>query len=167
MVIIIFTLCFTAVFFLTRSYRYLDTYYTTVLYVSSVSLLYQLLCRGYLLWHFRNWFFFTDKLSTLIQFAVLFPSTIVLFLRYLPQSNWMRGLYFSGFFGVYGVMEWFLKRSGEIVYQYGWNFWWSVFIDFCLFALTWIHSKSWKTAILVSTCITVFLMVRFSVPLHG
>ncbi|MCF8564905.1 hypothetical protein LLE49_09255 [Alicyclobacillus tolerans] len=167
MIILIFTLCFLAAFVLTRSYRFLDKYYPTALYVSLVSLLYQLLCRGHLLWHFRNWHLFTDKLSTLIQFAVLFPCSAVLFLRYLPRRKLARTLYFLGFFAVYVVMELCLKLSGEIIYQFGWSLGWSVFIDFCFFAFTWMHARNWKVALPISASIIVFLMAWFRVPLHG
>lgn len=167
MVIIIFTLCFAAVFLLTKSYKFLGKYYSTALYISYISILYQVLCQGHMMWHFRDWLFFTDKLSTLTQFVVLFPCTIVLFMRYLPQRKWTRTLYFLGFVGVYVVMEILLNLRGEIVYQYGWTFWWSVFIDFCIFAIAWIHARSWKTALSISTCIIVSLMVWFRVPLTG
>lgn len=167
MLIIIFSLCFLAVVVLTRTYRFVDRYYPTLLYVSSASLLYQLLCRGHLLWHFRKWFFFTDKLSILTQFVVLLPCTVLLFLRYLPKGRLTKAAYFLGFFVMYVGIELCLKQSGEIVYAYGWTFWWSVFMDFCLFALSWIHSKSWRMALPISAVVVVFLMVWFRIPLNG
>ena len=167
MVILIFTSSFAVAFILTKSYRFLDKYYSTVLYVSCSAALYQAVCRGHLLWLIQDWFFFTSKLSVLTQFAVLFPCTTVLFLRYFPHRKWTRLLYYLGFVGVYILMEWFLSLRNEIAYQYGWTFGWSVFIDFALFAMAWIHSRSWKIALPISACNIAFLMAWFDVPLTG
>lgn len=167
MIILICSLCSVTILFVTGSYRYLDKYYSTALFVSTVSLLYVLLCRGYMLWNFNQWWFMTGKVSALVQFSVLFTSTTVLFLRYLPVNKSAKLLYFLGFYGAYVLMELFLKLRGEIVYQHGWSFEWSVFIDFCLFALAWTHARNWKAAWSVSACIIVFLMVWFRVPLSG
>lgn len=166
MVILIFSLCFVIVLFLTGSHKYFDKYRSTALFVSTISLLYVLLCRNYMLWNFNQWWFVTSKVSTLLQFVPLFPSTVVLFLRYLPVNR-LKILYFLGFVGIYVLMEACLKIRGEIVYLHGWTFGWSVFLNFCVFALAWIHARNWKAGWTVSTCITVFLMVWFRVPLHG
>lgn len=167
MVIIIFTLSFLTVIVITKSYKYCNQYYPTIQYVSLVSIIYPLICRGYMVWHFPNSGFFTDKVNLLFQMAILFPSTTVLFLRYLPHKVWTRTLYFLGFFGIYAVMELLMVLRKEIIYQHGWNFGWSMFIDFCLFSLMWIHARSWKTAISISLCILTFLVVLFRVPIYG
>lgn len=166
MVIIIFTLCTVAIFIRTKSYSFFDVYYPTVLYVSSIALLYQLLCRGHFMWHFRGWYDFTSKSSELTQVLILFPATIVLYLRYLPQRNWIKVLYLLGFLISYTVLELSLKMAGEIVYRYGWNFYWSVFLDFCLFSMAWLHTKNRHAAWLLSASVTVFLMIWFHVPLQ-
>ncbi|WP_391563832.1 CBO0543 family protein [Paenibacillus cremeus] len=167
MVIIIFTLSFLTVFLLTKSYRYFPIYYSTIQYVSMVAFVYPLICRGYMVWSFPAWGLFTDKANELLQATVLFPSTTVLFFRYLPHRLWTRALYFLGFVGLYAGMECLLITRKEILYQHGWRFGWSVFIDFCLFALMWIHAKSWKVAYPISLCILIFLVVLFQVPIDG
>lgn len=167
MVILIFTLLFAAAVFLTRSYRFFDEYYSTALFVSSMSLLFQILCRGHLLWGFRDWGFFTDKLSNLVQFVVLFPATTVLFLSHMPHKKFHAALYYLGFVAVYVVMEAALNLRHEIIYRYNWNFFWSVFIDFVLFAAAWIHSRRWKLTWPLATGVIVFLMIWFRVPLEG
>lgn len=166
-VILIFSSCFALAFFLTKSYKFLDKYYSTVHFVACTSLLYQVICRGHLLWRFRNCAFLTEKLSYLIQFSVLFPCTTVLFLRYLPRKAWAKVFYILGFVGLYVLMEWLLVVRREIIYQYGWRFGWSVFIDFWLFLMAWIHSRSWKVAVPIAVCIILFLMVWFRIPLSG
>lgn len=167
MVILIFSLCFVIVLFLTGSHKYFDKYRSTALFVSTISLLYVLLCRNYMLWNFNQWWLMTSKVSALLQFVVLFPSTVVLFLRYLPVNTLPKILYFLGFFGIYVLMEVCLKLRGEIVYQHGWSFGWSVSIDICLIALAWTHARNWKAAWTVSACIIVFLLAWFRVPLTG
>lgn len=167
MVIIIFTLSFFTVFLITKSYKNCSDHYPTILFVSLVSVIYPLICRGYMVWHFPNSGFFTDKVNLLFQGAILFPSTTVLFLRYLPHKVWTRTLYFLGFFGIYAIMEWLMVLRKEILYEHGWNFGWSMFIDFCLFTLLWIHSRSWKVAMSISLCILIFLVVWFRVPIGG
>lgn len=167
MVAILFTLCFLVVFLMTKSYQYFSKYYSTILYVSLVALGYPLVCRGYMVWSFNDWGHFTDKANELMQAVILFPSITVLFLRFLPQRIWTRALYFLGFFSIFAVMELYMIARNEIFYQHGWNYGWSLFIDFCLFALLWIHAKSWNTALILSLCILIFLVIVFRVPVTG
>lgn len=167
MVISIYSFGFLVAFIITKSYRYFGRYYSSVHYVACLSILYTLVCRGYPLWSFRPWWIVTDKVSQLIQFAILFPCTTVLFLRYIPRHTRHRILHFLGFSGLYVLLEWLLVNRHEIIYSHGWNFSWSVVIDILLFTLTWIHMKSWKIAVLMSVCIVLFLIMWFRVPLSG
>ncbi|MFC0212673.1 CBO0543 family protein [Paenibacillus chartarius] len=167
MVIIIFTLSFLMVFVITKSYKYVDQYYQTVLYVSLVSIIYPLICRGHMVWHFPDIGYFTDKANFLFQAIVLFPSTTVFFLRFLPRKVWSRVVYFLGFVGLYSAMEAFMVMRGEIIYKHGWNFGWSMFVDLCLFGLMWIHARSWRLALFISLCILTFLVLWFRVPMGG
>ncbi|KPV42910.1 hypothetical protein AN477_15295 [Alicyclobacillus ferrooxydans] len=130
-----------------------------------MSVLFQLLCRGHLLWWFQAWGLFTDKLSSLTQFVLMFPFSTVLFLSHIPRKRFHAVLYYLGFVAVYVLMEVFLNLHHEIIYRYNWSFFWSVLIDFCLFAVEWVHAKSWKIAVPISACMIAFLMVWFRVPL--
>jgi len=167
MIIIIFTLAIIAAFFLSKSYRSFERYYSTVQYVTLISLVYPLVCRGYMMWRFPNLGIFTDKVNLLFQAALLLPATTVIFLRYLPRAVWSKTLYFLGFVGLYTVMEWLLVARKEIIYAHGWNIGWSIFVDVCMFAVMWIHDRNWKAAVSISGLVLIFLVVWFRVPIEG
>ncbi|WP_276356279.1 CBO0543 family protein [Cohnella caldifontis] len=167
MVILIFSLGALAAFLITKSYKYMDPYYPTVLYVVLVSLLYPVICRGYMVWHYPSWGWFTDKVNGLVQSAVYFPCTTVLFLRYFPRRTGSRIAYLAAFVAAYAIMEGLLLYWKQIIYEHGWNFGWSVFIDVCMFSMIWLHSRSWKAAWAVSLCILILLLALFRVPYYA
>lgn len=167
MVVLIFSFFFLAVILVTQSYKYFSRYYSTIHFVACLSLFYTLICRGHLLWQYSTWWLISPKLCNIIQFAVLFPCTTVVYLRFLPHGRWHKTLYLLGFVGLYAVMEWFMFLRGEITYHYGWNFLWSLFIDSVMFILIPVHERSWKIALVISIFIIVFLIVWFHVPMTG
>lgn len=165
MVIFVFSLFFLAVFLITRSYKSMERFYSTVLYVSLMSILYALICTNYGLWLFPVWWIFSDQASALFQAVVLFPSTTVLFLRYFPKSKWSVIPYFLFFAALYVIMEWFMLMRGEIRYEHGWNLGWSVVIDVLMFFMMWLHQYSKRVTWWLTSLITVFLVIWFRVPL--
>lgn len=165
MVIFIFTMLFLGVFLFTRSYEYLERYYSTVLYVSSMSILYALICTNYGLWLFPIWWIFSDHASALLQTAILFPSTTVLFLRYLPRNKWFKAFYFIFFVVLYVIMEWIMLRHGEIRYEHGWNLGWSTLIDVLMFFMILMHENNKKITWLFTVVIITFFVISFRVPL--
>lgn len=165
MIIIFFTLLSLVFFLFTKSYRYITQYYSTVLYVSFISVLYALICSDYGMWQFANWWIFTDHASALVQAAILFPSTTVIFLRYLPKTKKFFIPYFLLFPALYVGMEWITLGRNGIRYLHGWNFGWSVLIDILMFCMILVHHYHFILAWALSTIIIVFLLSWFHVPL--
>lgn len=165
MTIIFFSLLFFAAFLLTKSYKYLKRYYPTVLYVSFISIAYTLICTNYGMWTFPVWWIFTDDACALFQATILFPSTTVMFLRYLPTRKWLLFLYFCGFAALYIAMEWIMVQCHEIRYSNGWNFGWSAIIDFLMFIMICLHEYRLFVAWVVTIPIMSFFIIWFHVPL--
>lgn len=164
MVVILYSIVFGIAFLIRRAYRHCRKYYATILYVSATALLYTLICRGYLLWRFPSWWIFNDKTLNLVQAALLLPCSTVLYLHYYSGHKWRRILCFVLFWGLYVVYELLLIWCHGIIYDHGWRFGWSVFIDFSMFVLVTVHARRRRTAIIISACIIVFLVLWFRVP---
>ncbi|QSO50491.1 hypothetical protein JZ785_16330 [Alicyclobacillus curvatus] len=165
MTIILFSLLFLTVFFVTRSHRYLERYYDTVLYISLISVVYGLICIDFAMWHFPVWWIFTDHASLLFQAVVLFPSTTVVFLRYFPRSRGLIAPYFLLFVIAYVVMEWMMLKLGQIRYAHGWSLGWSTLVVVLMFLMMWLHEKSKKLTWVFTFIVITWLVTWFDVPL--
>lgn len=164
-VIVVYSACFLFAFGVTRAYRQFRKHYASVLFVSGISVLYTLICRGYLLWYFPKWFVFGDKAFNLIHALFLFPATTVLFLHYFRGSKRRRFVCFVIFMAIYTIYEILLMKTGGIVYQHGWSFGWSIFIDFTMFVLIPLNCRWPLTALISATGVTVLLLLWFRVPI--
>lgn len=130
-----------------------------------MSILYALICSDYGLWEYPVWWIFTNNASVLFQAVILFPSSTVLFLRYLPRNRWFVTLYIFFFVVLYIMMEWFMIKRGEIRYGHGWNLGWSMAVVVFMFVTVLLHESNKKLTWLFSIVIITFLISWFDVPL--
>ncbi|WP_304458931.1 CBO0543 family protein [Alicyclobacillus sendaiensis] len=164
MVVVCFSAAFLAVVLVTRTHAYLTQYCRTVLWIAVIALMYNLVCRGYMMWYHPRWWFVTDKLSQLIQIFVLFPCTTLLFLRYMPSSVGRRLLHFALFLAVYTAFEFVLVMSHEIEYYHGWAFGWSILLDACMLFVMWLHEQNWQLSLGFCGLVTSLFLAWFHVP---
>ncbi|KPV43811.1 CBO0543 family protein [Alicyclobacillus ferrooxydans] len=167
MIIVLFSLLFLVVLLLTRSYRCVEQYYSTILYISLMSVFYTLICTNYGLWTFRVWWIFTNQAVALLEAVILFPSTTALFLRYLPRHSRFTMLYFILFVALYIVMEYIMIQLGEIRYTQGWNLGWSTVVDVLMFLFMLLHERSKRLTWILTVVVVAFFIRWFDVPLFA
>ena len=167
MIIVLFSMLFLVVMLLTRSYRFVERYYSTILYISLMSVFYTLICTNYGLWTFLVWWIFTNHAIAILEAVTLFPSTAVLFLRYLPQRLPWIAAYTSFFVVLYVVMEWFMVQLGQIRYSHGWNLGWSAIVDVLMILFVWLHERSKSLTWILTVFIVAFFIRWFDVPLFA
>lgn len=167
MVIVLFSVLFLVVLLLTRSYRYVEQYYSTILYISLTSVFYTLICTNYGLWTFPVWWIFTNQAAALLEAVILFPSTTVLFLRYLPRHSRFVMLYILFFVALYVVMEYLMIQRGQIRYAHGWNLGWSTVVNVLMFLFMLLHERSKRLTWILAVVIVAFFIRWFDVPLFA
>ncbi|WP_284226747.1 CBO0543 family protein [Alicyclobacillus hesperidum] len=163
-VILSFSAIFLVIVFATKTHPCLTQYCKSVLWVTVIALLYNLVCRGYPLWYHPRWWLMTDKFSQLVQIFVLLPCTTLLFLRNMPRRPMAKIIYGLCFLAVYGIYEALLCATHEIIYCHGWSFGWSLLLDACMFFVMWLHNENWRISVGLSGLIMSLFLAWFHVP---
>ncbi|MBD8068149.1 CBO0543 family protein [Bacillus sp. PS06] len=146
----------------TGLWRKWEKYHTVMLYFAFGNLLYNFLTANHFLWRLNS-----DILSnhTLTEF-IIFPSTAMLFIGNFPEGKGKVIRHYLWYIGWYIAVEVVFLKAGYIEYQYGWNFWWSVFFDCFMFPMLRLFYKRPLIAYVISIFIGFFFLWWFKVPVH-
>lgn len=158
-------LVFLAVLLLTRAIKSWKTYYDTVLFVTCMNLLYNLLCKNYLVWEYHPDLLLNHKTTDLVNSFVMMPAATILYLHFFPSSKRYKFVYYCGWIVLFSVIELIWRIYGRITYHHGWTFVWSVVFYFCMFYVIAIHSAHRVWALLISFLFICFLVLKFRVPI--
>jgi hypothetical protein len=138
-------------------------YHSTMMYMAMGNLLYDFLYYDHWLWlikqHFMGNYVIADALMTFI----ILPITCLIFLTDYPDT--IKGQIFRiiKFITIYFLFEVGYYIHGIIVYNYGWNIWWSLAWDFMMFPMLALHYKKPLVAYGASIMAVIIMLIIFPV----
>ena len=142
-------------------WRNWQKYHTTMLYIAMGNLLYNFLYFDHRLWQYEPHFLVNHVIAdTLTTFTIL-PLTCLIFLTNYPDT--VNGQLFRiiKFITIYFLFEVVFDVYGEIVYNCGWNIWWSLAWLFMMFPMLALHHKRPLIAYGFSTIVLIVMMILF------
>lgn len=138
-------------------------YYPTILFFIVSNLVCIILTFNRPLWLYESTFLH-HTFSDLLVSITVYPSTIMVYLYYLPTGIKKTIPYISFYVAIYTIVESISLKLGYFTYHNGWNIWCSIIFDYILFALLIVHYKkplyAWTFA-LISPHILFFI---FHIP---
>ncbi|QBP40172.1 CBO0543 family protein [Paenisporosarcina antarctica] len=154
------------------TWRYSDwrnwrKYYSTILFISIVSLLSFILTTDYPLWLYNESFLFPNRMMHEIRMIFfLFPSIILLFLTFYPNASVMlRQLAYIFIWAImWSIFESFLVFLKIITHHNDWNMPWSVVVWFMMFSVIAIHPKKPIWVWLICLIFSVVVISYFNIP---
>ncbi len=140
-------------------------YYPTLLYVLSMSLIYEYLTRDFALWVFHPDFVLNQTLVVLLQAVISVPFNIFVFLSRYPVK-WGKKIYhYLMWIGIYIGTELVFQLTTRITYEHNWNLGWSLIFDCVMFPMLRLHFRKPLLAWILSIPIIIGYMLIFKVPI--
>ncbi|MEH6947100.1 CBO0543 family protein [Bacillus sp. JJ634] len=140
---------FQALLFLLAAMRWGDwrnwrRYYPTILFFIGGDLLKNALLHDHRWWVYQETIFgerilFGHLVINLLIMAVIYPSTIIIYLGKFPIEKSKRIFWILFWVLIYITMESINLYYDVIDYYHGWHIWWSVIFDIVMFTILWIH----------------------------
>lgn len=147
-------------------WRNWQKYYPTLLYVFSVSMLYEFLTKEHTIWQFKPDFLFNHTQVILLHAAISVPLTVFVFLSNYPGKWGKQILWCLMWIGIYITVESLLYLTNRIVYEHKWSLGWSFVFDLIMFPMLRLHFKKPLLADALSVFIIVLYVFLFKVPVE-
>jgi len=144
------------------SWRSWREYYPTVLYVIIGDLAYNFVFHEHLLWQYQG--LFNHTVADMIVAFFVFPSVIILFLTHWPKSCIKQASYVLAWTVLQTVIEYFSTLTGGMVYQYGWNIFWSFGLYALAFVLIRLHYRKPLLVWPISVALALATALIFGLP---
>ncbi|TVY04005.1 CBO0543 family protein [Paenibacillus cremeus] len=142
-------------------------YHTTMMYFVLGDLLYLFLTANYALWRLKPDILLNNAFTEMIYMFVTFPLTALLFLSKYPKGDiGKQVIYILNWVLIYAAVEWILLITGRIIYQHGWNLYWSIIFDCTIFPMLRLFYKRPVLAYGISLIMCVFWVWYFKVPVN-
>lgn len=139
-------------------------YHSTILYLITMNLTYELLTYHYTLWQYKPGLISSHTLTSMLTVFAVLPIVVLIYLTHFPTRGFVRKLlYISCWVLASTFIEWNL--DGNFIYKHGWGLNWSFYFYWLQFLMIWIHFKKPLLAYALSVLCTVFFLVYFKVPL--
>ncbi|RJQ24897.1 MAG: hypothetical protein C4589_12130 [Peptococcaceae bacterium] len=138
-------------------------YYPTILYFIIGDLVYIILTYNYPLWKCES-VIVNNTFNDLLIAVVVYPSTVLLFLPYIPEKTTNQITYIVMWAIIYSVIEWVYYSLGYFSYHNGWNIGWSILFNFIMFPLLWLHYKKPLLAWPISMVLAFLVIIIFRIP---
>lgn len=138
-------------------WRNWQKYQSTMLLFSLGNLLYIFIYHDHFLWMFKP-DIFNHHIMEIIYTVTVFPLTTLMFISNFPYGNKKLIFYMAKYIFIYITVEYILFRMGYMVYNYGWNIWWSLGWNVMMFSILAIHYK--KPLHAYSISVLVFLLMN-------
>ncbi|HZG71289.1 MAG TPA: CBO0543 family protein [Chondromyces sp.] len=167
---IIFNLLFLSAAIKWGDWRRWSNYYPTLLFFIVGDLLKNFLLYNYPMWTYQEVFFAENVLRNhtiinLMIIAIVYPSTILLYLGRFPRIRWKQLLWLIFWVALYSGVEYInLCHLKLIQHHNGWNMTWSVIFNIVMFSMLRIHHKNPPLAWVLSIIWISFLLKLFQVP---
>ena len=152
--------------FIWGDWRNWKKYHTTLLFFALGNLTYNFLTANYFLWRLNADFLSNHTLTELVYTFVVFPATGLLFLDNYPEGIKKQILHTLQWIFIYAAWEYLFNLTGDIEYQYGWTFWWSVAVLFVMFPILRLHVNHPLLSYVLFGVASVFLLLWFDVPVE-
>ncbi|KPV38950.1 CBO0543 family protein [Alicyclobacillus ferrooxydans] len=142
-------------------------YQSTILYLITCDLVYNLMTYKYTLWVYTPAFPLPNDtgVSLLVMF-VIYPCTLLIYLPHYPKG-WWQILYILLWAGIWSCVEWVLTYLHLLLYQHGWIFGYSVAFDIVAFSMLRLHYKKPLLTYALSLFATIALVLMFHVPVSS
>lgn len=119
-------------------------YYPTILFFIGGDLLKNTLLHDHRMWEYQETIvgekiLFGHLVINLLVMAVIYPSTILIYLGKFPLEMGKRILWILFWVLLYIAMEFINFQVDVINHFHGWNIWWSLFFDIVMFVILWVH----------------------------
>ncbi|TVY07514.1 CBO0543 family protein [Paenibacillus cremeus] len=142
-------------------------YHTTMMYFALGNLLYNFLTANHFLWKLKADFLPNHSLTEMVYTFVTFPLTAFLFLSNYPKDRIGKQIAHNlKWILIFTAVEYFLMITGRIIYQYGWNLYWSIIFDCTMFPMLRLFYKRPVLAYGISAIMCVFWVWYFKVPVN-
>jgi phosphatidylserine synthase len=147
-------------------WRNWEQYHLTMLFVVAGNLLYNFMTANYFLWRLDPDFLPNHSMTELIYSFIIFPGTVILFLSNYPVGTGKQIKHHVKWILIYIGMEGLFLLTGRIIYQYGWNIWWSLAFLCVMFPIIRIHYKRPLLAYFLSGIVAAVVLWIFDVPVE-
>jgi hypothetical protein len=131
-----------------------------------VDQLYNFLFYNYSLWKFDSSAVNHTFADLLVAF-IAFPSAVLLFLTRLPKRKWKLILYILGWTLFFTGIEIVSHLRKQILYEHGWNTWYSLLFDAVMFTVLAMHHRENKWTYLLCIVFILLFLIKFPIPLSS
>lgn len=139
-------------------------YYPTILYFIIGNLVYCILTCDKPLWQFIE-FFSKCTFSDISIMILLYPSTVILFLSFLPKTLLKKIMYILLWVIIYTLIELVSLYTGSFAYKNGWNIYFTIIFNIIMFSLLLLHYTNPLIVWPVSAILAFSMMLLFKIPL--
>jgi len=150
------------------NWRNWKKYYPSILFVICVDFFICILTYKYSLWEFQPSFLIPNHTTAefLLVFTFLPAMALIYLSRYPFKLKWtIQFRYVMIWTLIYDVIEFIFVKARLIIYQHGWNYWWSCLVWLFIFiGLRLHHTKPLLAWALCFSC-TIFLILFFHIPI--
>lgn len=139
-------------------------YQSTMLFIATGNLIYNLICADHYLWRFIPESFSNYTITELIYTLIVFPFSTLIYLSKYPEDSWaIKILYNIKWIVIYIVFEYIFMLTHVIIYQHGWAIWHSLIFVILMFPLLRLHHTrpllGYICAIIMGSIITFSLKI--------
>lgn len=122
-------------------------------------------------YNFSQWFYISaylpHNLINLVAAFTIFPSTILLFIPFIPKKPSCQMLYIIKWVIIYTLVELFFYSIGLVKYYNGWNLGWSALHNLYQFPILILHDMNPALAWFFSSVIFTAIVLIFKLPLSS
>ena len=163
---ILVTTSFIVAFFVLGKINEVKKYEGTIMYVIIVNLFYFFLCGNFWMWQYKPHIFLDQFTTDLLYIFIVMPMCTYFFLKYAPQFNCIKKILIHMFKWsiLFFITEWIYFEYGAIIYDHGWNLFWSAIFYIFMFPLIYLHHYKRTFAYIISVLFVLFLINYFKVP---
>lgn len=147
-------------------WRHWQKYYSTILFFMMGDFIYLVLFRKTMLWSY-NTDILNHTLVNLLMIFTVYPSTILVFIPYYPNTVIKRAIYIICWVILFEAVEYISHFLGCFNYHNGWNFGWSIVFSLAMFPIQYTHYKNPLLAWCISTIELVVFIVIFKVDIYS
>jgi len=141
-------------------------YYPTILFFILGNMIYDSLTYNYPLWELTSP---NHKvtLSTLFTELLLWPLMILFYLSKISKlTSWLKkGLFLLLWIAIVSTFEFLIGMMGLIAYHNGWTIWNSVFSNFVIYPLVFLHYKHPLWALFLAAIVGISVLCIFQIPI--
>lgn len=148
----------------TGAWKKWKEYYSTILYVIIGDLSYNFIFYNHTLWRFAN--LVNHTFSSFMIAFIVFPCIILLYMSHYPKGFWKRVIYTICFTVVNSLIEFISYITSNMVYEHGWNIFYSAGVFLFLFILARLHYRHPLVVWTISAGFALLTMYIFKIPFN-